>query len=63
MTFDAVALLEEVEQCAWCEDWGLGMDPEPCPRHHSCLAAGGHCSCPPHGAGQCPDCTCSGAAE
>ena len=20
-------------ECAWCEDWGMGMDPEPCPKH------------------------------
>jgi hypothetical protein len=20
--------------CAWCEDWGMGMDPEPCRRHY-----------------------------
>jgi hypothetical protein len=19
--------------CAWCEDYGMGMDPEPCPEH------------------------------
>jgi hypothetical protein len=19
--------------CAWCEDWGMGMDPEPCAKH------------------------------
>ena len=26
-------MTEDKADCAWCQDYGDGMDPEPCPRH------------------------------
>jgi hypothetical protein len=29
----ALPRAEDRPVCTWCEDWGMGMDPEPCPEH------------------------------
>lgn len=24
---------DTTDECVWCEDWAMGMDPEPCAHH------------------------------